>query len=117
MALVDPVTAGGRGDEDLDLTAADRAAAQDAARVQKGVYPLVLRAQRSPQQGLLLLYPISRASTPKVEAQEGAEDGKRALFPPGKGITVIGLAVSLPDSTSDAATGEYVVGSAGPAPA
>jgi len=115
--LVDPVSAGGRGDEDLDLTAADRAAAQDAARGQKGVYPLALRARRSPQQGLLLLYPISRASTPKVEAEEGAGDGKRALFPPGKGVTVVGVAVSLPDSTSDAATGEYVVGSAGPAPA
>lgn len=115
--LVDPVSAGGRGDEDLDLTDDDRSTAQDLARGQKGVYPLALRAQRSPQQGLLLIYPISRFSTPKVEAEKGAEAGKRALFPPGKGATVIGVAVSLPDSASDAATGEYVVGSAGPAPA
>ena len=115
--LVDPVSAGGRGDEDLDLTATDMATAQDAARGQIGVYPLALRAQRSPQQGLLLLYPISRASSPRFEAEEGAQGGKQALFPPGKGVTVIGVAVSLPDSTSDAATGEYVVGSAGPAPA
>jgi len=93
------------------------ATAQDAARGQIGVYPLALRAQRSPQQGLLLLYPISRASSPRFEAEEGAQGGKQALFPPGKGVTVIGVAVSLPDSTSDAATGEYVVGSAGPAPA
>lgn len=42
---------------------------------------------------------------------------KRALFPnPDRGATVIGVAVSFPDSDSDAATDEYVTGSAGTAP-
>lgn len=115
--LVDPVSAGGRGDEDLDLPDGARAEAQEAARGLKGVYPLALRAQRSAQQGLLLLYPISRHSQPRAAGQGSGEPGKQALFDdPARGRTVIGVAVSLPDSTSDAALGEFVVGSAGPAP-
>ncbi len=115
--LVDPVSAGGRGDEDLDLSdEARRTAAKEAAGL-KGVYPLALRAQRSREQGLLLLYPISRHSRPRTAAQEDPEPSKQPLFADAaKGVTVMGLAVSLPQSTSDAATGEYVVGSAGPAP-
>jgi len=121
--LVDPVSKGGRGDEDMDLPDAARAAAQEAAGNTPGAYPPALRAQRSVEQGLLLLYPISRFSTPreptgKDGSQKTAASNKQALFEnPGKGATVIGLAVSLPASTSDAATREYVVGSAGPAPA
>ena len=121
--LVDPVSAGYRGDEDLDLTDEQRAAATREAERGRDVYPLVLRAQRSPQQGLLLLYPISRYSTPRVVRPRPGKGGgdweptKTALFDnPARAATVIGLAVSLPDSSSDAATGEYVVGSAGPAP-
>jgi Z1 domain len=121
--LVDPVSKGGRGDEDLDLPDAARAAAQEAAGNKPGAYPPALRAQRSPQQGLLLLYPISRFSRPreaagKPGAQKTAASNKQALFEnPSKGVTVIGLAVSLPVSTSPAATQGYVVGDAGPAPA
>jgi hypothetical protein len=122
--LVDPVSARGRGDEDLDLPDDARRAAADEAGGRPGLYPLALRAQRSPQQGLLLLYPISRYSAPKQSKRgagtapaEDAEPTKDDLFKdPDHAVTVIGLAVSLPDSHSQAATGEYVVGSAGPAP-
>ena len=115
--LIDPVSVAGRGDEDLDLPEEARRAAAAEARGQKGIYPLALRAQRSPQQGLLLIYPISRHSRPKDGLKEPGEPGKQPLFEnPAKGVTLIGVAVSLPASTSDAATGEYVVGSAGPAP-
>lgn len=118
--LVDPVSAGGRGDEDLDLTDEQRSAAGREAAQGRDVYPLVLRAQRSPQQGLLLLYPISRYSTPRITAPRPGKDReptKQRLFDnPDRATTVVGLAVSLPNSISGAATGEYVVGSAGPAP-
>jgi hypothetical protein len=117
--LVNPVSAGGRGDEDIDLPAEARQRAAKAAQGQSGLYPLALRTERSPQRGLLLIYPISRNSGPVPSKNEAppTEVNKQNLFEhPAQGVTVIGLAISLPDSTSEVATGEYVVGSAGPAP-
>lgn len=117
--LVNPISRAGRGDEDVGLSDEDRARAR-ASAIGEISYPAALRRQRSPQEGLLLIYPISRFSTPKPSSAAKAlasEDGKQPLFPdPGRGRTVIGVATSLPYSESDAARGEYVVGSAGPAP-
>jgi len=124
--LVDPASAGSRGDEDLDLTQEDRDVAAQIARAaldkdgKKGVYPMALRARRSPEQGLLVLYPISRNSAPRTpgpNATTKLASNKQPLFDhPERGVTVIGLAVALPKSDSPAANREYVVGSAGAAP-
>jgi hypothetical protein len=94
------------------------AARQEAHRSAVGAvsYPSALRRQRSPQEGLLLIYPISRFSEPRHEAS-GGRSGKQRLFDdPSKGRTVVGIVVSLPHSDSAAARGQYVVGSAGAAP-
>ena len=75
--------------------------------------------QRDPKEGLLLIYPISAHSQPKTTAQgTNGEPGKQPLFDDRSrhGATVIGIAASFPHSDSEAATGGYVVGSAGPAP-
>jgi Z1 domain len=61
-------------------------------------------AQRPPQQGLIVLYPISRNSQPRTE-------DRVALFDqPGQGQDVIGVAIGFPPSESEA-TIEYVTGS------
>jgi hypothetical protein len=66
----------------------------------------------------LLVCPISRHSRPRTAVGNPDERGKQPLFAnPARGVTVVGIAVSFPASTSDAAVGEFVVGSAGPAPA
>lgn len=118
--LVNPISEAGRGDEDVGLDDAARAAARASVAGLDISYPLGLRRQRSPEEGLLLIYPISRYSKPKPPRAGDAEarEGKQPLFAdPSKGRTVIGIAASLPHSDSSAAAGEYVVGSAGPAPA
>jgi hypothetical protein len=119
--LVNPISREGRGDEDLGLTDEDRTLAGNYTD-QTGVrYPVSLRRQRSPQEGLLLIYPISRLSYPAEKAgeseEERAERGKQRLFdnPERDGVTVIGVAVSLPNSQTES-TISYVVGSAGAAP-
>lgn len=118
--LVNPISRGGRGDEDVGLTDHDREEARRFAEDGIGVgYPLALRQRRSPQEGLLLIYPISRFSRPKPnDSGENPEGGgKQKLFDnPQRGRTVIGIAVSFPHSNSQAAAGQYVVGSAGAAP-
>lgn len=63
------------------------------------------RAQRPPEEGLLLLYPISRYSGPR----RGASGRLRLFDRPEDGTTVIGYAVSFPNSESPA-TVEYVAG-------
>jgi hypothetical protein len=112
-ALVNPATAGGRpgaGDEEIGLNEAQI----DRARLntRTGVFDTLgkaLRAERDPQEGLLLLYPISRFSTPR-----GNSDVRMALFenPERDGCTVIGIALVFPASDS-AATIDYIVGSVG----
>ncbi|MET8310918.1 Z1 domain-containing protein [Micromonospora sp. NPDC005173] len=117
-SLVNPATRGepGGGDEEIGLTDEDRACAVAAAA--RGVsYSVALRQQRPPEEGLLLLYPISRWSRPRdVSANaDRKKEPKRRLFddPMREGLTVIGLAIAFPASDS-LATVRYVVGSAGP---
>jgi len=73
-----------------------------------------LRAVRSPTEGLLLLYPISRLSG-HGGASESAEEG-RVRVPifddPTQGVDVVGLALLFPRSDS-AASVEYVTGGVG----
>jgi hypothetical protein len=121
--LINPISSAGRGDEDLGLSPEVLQAARDAVKSVDGSYPRALRERRSREEGLLLIYPISQYSKPHLRAGKGGEpprasDGKQNLFvDPDRGCSVIGIAASLPDSTSEAALGEYVVGSAGAAPA
>jgi len=108
-SLVNPATlrgTPGSGDEEVDLT--DKQLHE--ARVQAsaiGSFPRALRRQRSPRQGLLLLYPISPYSRPRPD-----DSDRQALFdePERNGCTVVGLGIVFPESES-AATIEYVVGS------
>lgn len=113
--LVNPAILDGAprsGDEEIGLTDEQLAAARAEALAdtdQRGRFPRALRRQRSPRQGLLLLYPISPASRPKAGTQS-----RLPLFdsPDRDGVTVVGIALVFPSSDS-AATIEYVVGSVG----
>lgn len=106
--LVNPVSRGNRGgDEEIGLDEDDITAAHALSGAQGASYAMSLRRQRPTDQGLLLLYPISRYST----QQRG---NGRALFehPDRDGVTVIGMGAVLPYSNSGA-TVRYVRGSAG----
>ena len=64
------------------------------------------RAQRNREEGLMLIYPISRYSQPR----KGGKVRRQPLFDdPELGVTVVGYALSFPRSDS-AATVEYVAG-------
>jgi hypothetical protein len=113
-ALINPATAGGRlgaGDEEIGLTEDQMRHAR--ANAVAGVYRTLgdaLRAERDRREGLLLLYPISKLSSPR-----GAHSEKRIpLFEDVErdGCTVVGIAMAFPASDS-AATIEYIVGSVG----
>ena len=109
VAMVNPVQVTKdyySGDEEMGLSHSQI----DAARKLKGEntrlsYSHLLREQRSKEEGLLLLYPVSPYSRPSGKG--------RPIFehPDGK-PTVLGIAISFPASES-AATIEYVVGSVG----
>jgi Z1 domain len=111
--LINPATADGApgsGDEEIGLS--DEQILQARTQAASGRYRNVgeaLRAKRSKEEGLLLLYPISRTSRPRAGSTK-----RVALFddPARDGSTVIGIALVFPVSDS-AATIEYVVGSVG----
>ncbi len=110
-SLVNPATIHGEmesGDEEIGLTKQQLTVARKQAE-ESGDFPLALRRQRSPRQGLLLLYPISPNSRPRND-----ESIRLPLFidPERDGCTVLGIAIVFPASDS-AATVEYVVGSVG----
>lgn len=110
--LVNPASATatiGAGDEEIGLTEEQILTARN--QVAEGDFDRLgtaLRAQRDTREGLLLIYPISKLSAPR------AGSDRLALFddPYRDGVTVIGLALVFPASSS-AATIEYVVGSVG----
>jgi len=113
-SLVNPATLGGKarsGDEEIGLSDQQLEAARAVAE-EAGGYLKALRRQRSPREGLLLLYPISPFSRP---TKDPGESDREDLFddPMRDGVTVIGLSLVFPSSES-AATIEYVVGSVGP---
>jgi hypothetical protein len=94
------------GDELYGLTPEDINDAQERAGLHE--YPTLgkaYRSKRSPQEGLLVVYPISANSAPGQRAQN-----RIALFPDGaKRCTVLGFAVSFPYSDSPA-TVTYIQG-------
>ncbi|HVT64530.1 MAG TPA: Z1 domain-containing protein [Mycobacteriales bacterium] len=106
--LVNPVSRGSRGgDEEIGLTDVDVDWARKWSLEQKVSYALALRHRRHPDEGALLVYPISRYSTPL------RGDGQNLFDDPDRdGVTVVGLAAVLPYSTSEA-TVRFYVGSAG----
>jgi hypothetical protein len=111
--LVNPATAGGRpgaGDEEIGLTEIQIERARVNVRI--GMFDTLgkaLRAERDRREGLLLLYPISRFSSPR-----GNSEARVRLFenPERDGCTVVGIALVFPASDS-AATIEYIIGSVG----
>lgn len=112
-SLVEPATPAkvpGSGDEEVDLTLEQVAAAR--ATTEAGAeYPRELRRERPKTDGLLLIYPISPYSRPL------RQNGNRMpLFEdPDGACTVVGIALVFPASDS-AATIDYVVGSVGSPP-
>jgi hypothetical protein len=112
-ALVNPSSihgAVGGGDEEIGLTEENILTAR--AQVGEGEFERLgaaLRAKRDKREGLLLIYPISKFSSPR-----GRPGNRLPLFDDVSrdGVTVIGLALVFPASDS-AATIEYVVGSVG----
>jgi hypothetical protein len=105
-ALVSPAREGnlGAADEAVDLTTDEIARATELA----DGFPTkghALRWQRPKTNGLLLIYPISPASKPGINARN-----RDALFDVPKGRpTVVGIALSFPPSTTGA-TVEYLAG-------
>lgn len=67
------------------------------------------RQQRRSEEGLLLIYPISKYSRPR-DVSIGHRSRRQSLFEdPSQGVTVVGYAISFPYSDSSA-TYEYVEG-------
>jgi hypothetical protein len=97
-----------RGDEEIGLPdeALDQARHDAADKKFESLRDAILN-QRDPREGLLILYPISRYSTPR-----GTPRKRIDLFdkPDEEGETVIGCAIAFPPSGS-AATVEYISGS------
>lgn len=100
-----------KDDETHGLGPEELKAAEEA--YETGMYPTwahAQRAQRSAQEGLLLIYPISRYSEPRKSNDPSKPSLRLPLFEdPGQGVTVIGYALSFPYSES-AATVEYISG-------
>jgi len=111
--LTNPATANnapGSGDEEIGLS--DTQILRARANATSGRYGdlgTALRAERDRGEGLLLVYPISKRSSPRQNSTQ-----RIALFenPERDGCTVVGVALVFPQSDS-AATIEYIVGSVG----
>lgn len=110
-SLINPVSGKDpySGDEVLGLGEdAVREALAMTARNEALGYADALRRVRDPRDGLLLIYPISSRSRPAPSSTDRVD-----LFSdPSLGSTVIGIALSFPESRSDAAI-EYVANLAG----
>lgn len=111
-ALINPVRGAERGgDEEVGVAPSVIEAARRFAAENDVSFALTLRHRRDPETGLLLIYPISRNSKPQRSTGQRLFDNVER-----DGETVIGIAVVFPFSTSPA-TVNFVVGSAGVAPA
>lgn len=108
--LVNPVRPNRSGDEEIDLSEGARQAARTEAADSGDQLGRTIRAKRDRDRGLLLIYPISRYSSP-----DPWRAARAPLFvDPESGETVIGIAISFPVSESSA-TVEYITGSVGDA--
>lgn len=99
-------------DQEIGLSGGQKSYAKDLSTEDnaKLTYPEALRHVRSPQEGLLLIYPISKFSGINLVDQE---ENREPLFSdPNFGEDVIGIAIVFPHSNT-AATVEYLVGSVG----
>lgn len=111
--LINPATIDGKagnGDEEIGLS--EEQIRQARQRVRSNEFDnlgTALRTERDKREGLLLIYPISKLSRPRMNSKN-----RLPLFedPSRDGVTVIGLALVFPASDS-AATIEYVIGSVG----
>lgn len=115
--LTNPARARGTtrtGDEEVGLTDDQIAAARDAyAEDRFHRYGTALRHQRSPEEGLLCIYPISPHSDPgNDDRRKGSTNRVRLFDDPARARPVIGVAVVFPPSTS-AATQTRIGGPAG----
>jgi hypothetical protein len=69
-----------------------------------------IRAQRPSEEGLLLVYPISKYSQPRRSNNPNKPQMRMSLFDdPERGVTVVGYALSFPYSRSPASV-EYISG-------
>jgi hypothetical protein len=111
--LTNPATtnnAPGSGDEEIGLSDTQILRARaNATNGRYGDLGTALRSERDRGEGLLLVYPISKRSSPRQNSTQ-----RIPLFenPDRDGCTVVGVALVFPQSDS-AATIEYIVGSVG----
>lgn len=101
-----------RNDQEIGLSSEQINRAKEMLEKHNGLtYPEALRYVRPPQEGLLLLYPISKYSGCNLEADERSK--REPLFSnPDIGEHLIGLAIVFPHSKT-AATVQYTVGTVG----
>jgi len=102
-------------DQRIGLSAEQIEKAKELEKQQGMTSSQALRHVRSPKEGLLLLYPISKYSTVKVddEVETNETRDREPLFSdPDSGEHIIGMTIVFPHSTN-AATVEYLVGSLG----
>ncbi|MEM0135948.1 MAG: hypothetical protein QXU18_12120, partial [Thermoplasmatales archaeon] len=74
------------------------------------------RRVRPPQEGLLLIYPISRNSAPENSTEQRGKKVRRRLFEDTRDPRIrdlIGIAVSFPESRSPQPVEAYLVGTLG----
>jgi len=104
-------SAPGSGDEEIGLSYEASVAARQEAQTGRRPLGEALRARRSSDEALLLVYPISRYSQPESPARRRR---RCDLFrrPDVHGSTVAGIAIAFPESASPA-TVQWIAGSIG----
>ena len=102
------------GDEATGFSDEQRVKAEQCAQSQKIALNPASRQVRSPAEGLLLIYPVSRSSAARPIKSDG---NRRNLFDDpadGSARDVVGIAISFPkSSTARTASREYAVGTVG----
>jgi len=99
------------GDEAIGLTV-DEINQMNQFKQQGLKQDIAARRSRSPEEGLLILYPISKYSG----HERDLNGGRRVLFENPEGILsvdLIGLAISFPESTNPQPVEAYLTGTAG----
>jgi hypothetical protein len=100
------------GDEAIGLTPDELERMNEFRQLESLKRDLAARRVRSPEEGLVLLYPISRYSG----HERNLKDGRRPLYEnpdSPESLDLIGLAISFPESENSQPVEAYLTGTAG----
>lgn len=100
------------GDEAIGLTPDELERMNEVRQLESLKRDLAARRVRSPEEGLVLLYPISRYSG----HERNLKDGRRPLYDnpnSPESLDLIGLAISFPESENSQPVEAYLTGTAG----